>query len=297
MNVSSTGRTPFVIAAEINAINRESRKMLLKNAIEVGRRLKEAKELLNHGEWMKWLKESVSYSKSTAANLMNLYEEYGHLLLNPSDNDSNFQTFGNLTYSQALLLLGIPEEERQEFAVQNDVANMTARQLNQAVKEQKTPAPVKEPPKTGTETGAEAGAGAMAESQTQPHAQSPVQTQPQPQLPPQTQGDIQIKYVSRTVRPRRQSITKTEPAPATSSLVTSYEENCTACCQTIANTFQELLTALGHLARLDPRTKEKCSRNADQLASYMVDRLKDWPPVAGTNMKGVQTYSTCEWGG
>lgn len=53
MNASSTERTPFVVAAEINAINRESRKMLLKNAIEVGRRLKEAKELLNHGEWLK----------------------------------------------------------------------------------------------------------------------------------------------------------------------------------------------------------------------------------------------------
>lgn len=251
--------------------------MLLKNAIEVGRRLKEAKELLNHGEWMKWLKESVSYSKSTAANLMNLYEEYGHLLLNPSDNDSNFQALGNLTYTQAILLLGLPEEEREGFVTRNDLGTMTTRQLNQAVKDQKTPVPAKEQPQSEHETETEAEAGAMAESQTQ--------------------GDIQIKYVSRAVSPRRGSITQSKPAPAASSLVTSYEEKCTACCQTIANAFQELLTALGHLARLDPRTKEKCSQDADQLASYMVDRLKDWPPVAGTNMKGVQTYSTSEWGG
>ncbi|SHN70567.1 DUF3102 domain-containing protein [Desulfitobacterium chlororespirans] len=283
MNVPLTDkRTPLVIAAEINAINQESRRMLLKNAIEVGRRLKEAKELLNHGEWMKWLKESVSYSKSTAANLMSLYEEYGYLLLNPSDDDSNFQALGNLTYTQAVLLLGLPEEEREEFVTRNDLGTMTTRQLNQAVKEQKTPPPAKERPQ------AETGAVAEAEAESQ--------TQPQSQLPPQTQGDIQIKYITRTVSPRRESTPITAPAPAPSH-ITNYEEKCTACCQTIADAFQELLTALGQLARLDPRTKEKCSQDAGQLASYMVERLKDWPPVAGTNMKGVQTYSTCEWGG
>lgn len=95
-------RTPLVIAAEINAINQESRRMLLKNAIEVGRRLKEAKDLLNHGEWLKWLKESVSYSKSTAENLMNLYEEYGPRLSSLSDDTPNSQALGNLTCTQAV---------------------------------------------------------------------------------------------------------------------------------------------------------------------------------------------------
>lgn len=69
MNHPTAERTPLIIAAEINAINQESRRMLLKNAIEIGRRLKEAKTLLKHGEWLKWLKESVSYSKSTAENM------------------------------------------------------------------------------------------------------------------------------------------------------------------------------------------------------------------------------------
>lgn len=256
--------------------------MLLKNAIEVGRRLKEAKELLNHGEWMKWLKESVSYSKSTAANLMNLYEEYGYLLLSPSDDDSNFQALGNLTYTQAVLLLGLPEEEREKFVIQNDLDNMTTRQLNQAVKEQRVPTPAKERPQAGPQPEA------AAEAQAQSPAQSPAQLPP----PPQNPGDIQIQYVSRTVRPRRASGPRTAPAP---SHITDYEEKCTACCQIMADTFQELLTALGQLSRLDPRAKERCSQNATQLASYMVERLKDWPPVAGSNMKGIQTYSTYEW--
>nr|WP_026198753.1 DUF3102 domain-containing protein [Desulfitobacterium hafniense] len=285
MNASSTERTPFVIAAEINAINRESRKMLLKNAIEVGRRLKEAKELLNHGEWLKWLKETVNYSKSTAENLMNLYKEYGPKLLSLSDDDLNSQALGNLTYTQAVLLLGFPEEEREEFVAQNDLDSMTTRQLSQTVKEQRAPTPVKEQPQS------------QAESQVEP--QSELQTESPVRPTPQNSGDIQIQYVTRTVKPRRESSTKHEsaPTPATAaepSPVTNYEDKCTACCRTIADAFQELLNALAQLARLDPQTKEKCSQDAGQLASYMVERLKDWPPVVTTNMKGVRTHPTYE---
>nr|WP_242831931.1 DUF3102 domain-containing protein [Desulfitobacterium hafniense] len=285
MNASSTERTPFVIAAEINAINRESRKMLLKNAIEVGRRLKEAKELLNHGEWLKWLKETVNYSKSTAENLMNLYKEYGPKLLSLSDDDLNSQALGNLTYTQAVLLLGLPEEEREEFVAQNDLDSMTTRQLSQTVKEQRAPTPVKEQPQS------------QAESQVEP--QSELQTESPVRPTPPNSGDIQIQYVTRTVKPQRENSTQHESSPASTpatspSLVTNYEEKCTACCQTIADAFQELLNALLQLARLDPQTKEKCSQNAGQLASYMVNRLQEWPPIVTTNMKGVRTHSTYE---
>ncbi|SHI19097.1 hypothetical protein SAMN02746098_02912 [Desulfosporosinus lacus DSM 15449] len=73
-----------------------------------------------------------------------------------------------------------------------------------------------------------------------------------------------------------------------------YEERCTACCQTIADAFQELLETLGQLARLDPAVKEKCSKDASQLVEYMVERLKEWPPVPKTNMRTVETYATHE---
>jgi len=60
-----TDRTPPVIAAEINTIRDQTGKVLLAAAIEIGRRLKEAKDLLPYGEWGKWLEESVSYSQKT----------------------------------------------------------------------------------------------------------------------------------------------------------------------------------------------------------------------------------------
>jgi hypothetical protein len=54
MNALITERTPLVIAAEINTIKRQTENILLTNAIEIGRRLKEAKELVRHWEWGKW---------------------------------------------------------------------------------------------------------------------------------------------------------------------------------------------------------------------------------------------------
>ena len=83
MRTEISNRTPEQIASEINFIKEESGKMLLSNAVEIGRRLTEAKELVPHGEWLKWLTESVSYSRSTASRLMKTFREYGSILSSP----------------------------------------------------------------------------------------------------------------------------------------------------------------------------------------------------------------------
>ncbi|OLN27461.1 Protein export cytoplasm protein SecA ATPase RNA helicase [Desulfosporosinus metallidurans] len=126
-----------MIAAEINTIRHQAGKILLAGAIEIGRPLKEAKDLLPYGEWGKWLKESVSYSQRTAERLMQFCEEYGTKLLASPDSDGNPNSspVTNLTYTQALILLGIPEEEREEFIAEHDVETMTKLELQQAVKD------------------------------------------------------------------------------------------------------------------------------------------------------------------
>ena len=130
-----TERTPPVIAAEINTIKQQTNKILLASAVEVGKRLKEAKALLPHGEWGKWLEESVSYSQRSANYMIQLFEEYGPKLLASQDMNvsSNSQPVANLTYTQALVLLGLPEEERDEFIAENDAGSMSKQQLQQAV--------------------------------------------------------------------------------------------------------------------------------------------------------------------
>ncbi|MFW5916484.1 MAG: DUF3102 domain-containing protein [Bacteroidota bacterium] len=128
-------RSPELIAREINDIKDRTRRMLLYNSIEIGRRLCEAKEKVPHGEWGKWLEESVDYSQSTANNLMRIFKEYSPKQMNLLDNEVKSQTFGKLSYSQAVALLGVPEEDREEFVEEHDVPEMSVRELKEVIKE------------------------------------------------------------------------------------------------------------------------------------------------------------------
>ncbi|WCH46408.1 DUF3102 domain-containing protein [Lysinibacillus sp. OF-1] len=120
-----TERSTDVIAAEINAIKFQTQTMMLQASSEIGKRLIEAKEQLPHGEWGNWLKENVEYSQSTANNLMQIHVEYS----------SNSQAFGNLSYSKAVALLGIDAEDREVFLQENDVDEMSTRELQKVIKE------------------------------------------------------------------------------------------------------------------------------------------------------------------
>ena len=129
-----TERTPEIVAAEIRQIADQTRKMVLNSSIEIGKRLCEAKEMVPHGEWGSWLEKEVNFKQSTANNLMRIYTEYGDIQGELWGASAKSQTFGNLTYSQAVALLAVPAEEREEFVEKNDVENMSTRELQEAIK-------------------------------------------------------------------------------------------------------------------------------------------------------------------
>lgn len=128
-------RTPEIVAAEINSIKFQTRNVLLFNSIEIGKRLTEAKEMMEHGQFGKWLAEAVDYSQSTANNLMKIYEQYGADQGALFGDNSKSQTFGNLSYSQAVALLGISAEEREQFIEDNNAAELSIRELKTKIKE------------------------------------------------------------------------------------------------------------------------------------------------------------------
>ena len=130
-----TARDIEMVTSDIHYAQRQGARQLLSNLIEIGRLLVEAKSMVPHGEWGKYLEERVNYSQSTANNYMKLYQEYGDNQESFFNSFSNSQAFGNLTYTQASALLALPAEERQEFAENNDVAEMSTRQLEQAIRE------------------------------------------------------------------------------------------------------------------------------------------------------------------
>ena len=113
-------RSPAMIAGEINTIKEQVRATALNGAVEIGRRLQEAKALVPEGEWTRWLKDNVDYSLRTAQNMMALASEYG---------DRQTQALARLNYTQAVLLLALPEEEREEFVESHDMEEMSTREL------------------------------------------------------------------------------------------------------------------------------------------------------------------------
>lgn len=100
--------------------------------IEIGRRLNEAKEVLNHGEWLPWLRDKVDFSVRSAQNFMRLAKEY-----------EESAEIAHLGASKALALLALPDSEREEFAAEKhevngeekSTAEMTLAELKQAIRE------------------------------------------------------------------------------------------------------------------------------------------------------------------
>lgn len=124
-----------IITAEIKEVKRQANNMALMYAIEIGRRLVEAKSVLAHGEWGEWLKNEVDFSQSSANNFMKLYDEYGQAQISVFGAVANSQTIGNLAYSKALQLLALPENEREKFAEEVGAEDMTVKELKAAIDE------------------------------------------------------------------------------------------------------------------------------------------------------------------
>ena len=132
-NESAQAREIGAITAEIWELRQQAQIMALRYAVEIGRRLDEAKRTLKHGEWGDWLQNEVEFSKSSAYNFMKLYYEYGSCEALLSGEESNFQSIGNLPYSKALLLLAVPAEEREEFAQEVHADKLSAPELKRVI--------------------------------------------------------------------------------------------------------------------------------------------------------------------
>lgn len=123
------------ITAEIRTIQDSVRRTALSGAIEIGRRLTEAKELLQHGEWGDWLKREFEFSQSTASRLMQLFREYGADQGSLFGAETKYATLQNISVSNALRLIAIPDEEREEFAAEHDIEHKSAREVDELIRQ------------------------------------------------------------------------------------------------------------------------------------------------------------------
>lgn len=123
-----------VIKTEINTLYQTALRSELSYAIQLGRKLTEAKQLVDHGEWGNWIKDNLPFSQDKATMMMKIYDAYG---ANQESlfGDVNSETFRNLGISQAFALLSVPENEREEFVKEHDVESMSVRELKKAIEE------------------------------------------------------------------------------------------------------------------------------------------------------------------
>lgn len=130
-----TVRDIDTITTEIKTIEMQVAKMAIHGCIEIGRRLVEAKEVVGHGAWGKYLEEKVRYSQQWATNLMNLYREYGNQQESLFESFANSKSFGNIDVTKHILLLSVPAEERAEFAEAHDAEHSSVRELKEAIRD------------------------------------------------------------------------------------------------------------------------------------------------------------------
>ena len=96
------------------------------NLLQLGRVLSEARPMIPHGEFDNWCRQHAKMSRRTAEQYMQAYAEFGI--------DTKIAELGT---SKIIKLLPMSEDERDKLLSENDVASMTTRQLDAAIREQR----------------------------------------------------------------------------------------------------------------------------------------------------------------
>lgn len=128
-----------IIEGEILFYKRQAGRAFL----EIGKRLNEAKAQLSHGEWLPWLREKVEISERSAQDFMRLAKEYSKAAEIADLGAAKAAEIADLGVTKALALLALPDSERESFAaekhmvngVEKTVADMTGKELKQAIRE------------------------------------------------------------------------------------------------------------------------------------------------------------------
>lgn len=94
------------------------------NMWQLARVFIEAKAMVSHGGWEKWLKDNAEVSVRTAEDMIASYKRFG-----------GRAPYEGLSPSQTFKLLPLPDGTEEKFMQAHDVKNMSTREIQEAVKQ------------------------------------------------------------------------------------------------------------------------------------------------------------------
>lgn len=105
----------------------EQARMLQQNInlslFQMGRVMIQAKSLCDEGTWLHWVQENTEFSPRKAQQLMQICTRFG-----------NREEYAKLGKSTLVKMLSLPDGSEDQFMADNNVADMTAREVEAAVK-------------------------------------------------------------------------------------------------------------------------------------------------------------------
>lgn len=114
--------TPLHVLAQEARVYSES---FVLNTLNLGRVLTEAKKQVKHGEWADWVRENTGgMSVRNAQQFMQAYARFG-----------NKEAFAGIDKSKMYKMLSLPAGTEDAFIEQHDVASMTSREVEEAVRQ------------------------------------------------------------------------------------------------------------------------------------------------------------------
>ena len=134
--ISIENKSTEQLTAEVNVRYRQAEQLAGMSAMmlaDAGRRLIEIKARIPHGQFETWCADNLEFSKSKAEKMMKLAERV-------ADENSLFsktETFTDIGISRVWALLAAPEEVAAEVVENNDVSEMTVRELKEKIRKLK----------------------------------------------------------------------------------------------------------------------------------------------------------------
>ena len=119
-----TSQAPARSLIEIEAEIMAQKRTMGRSIVIIGQALREAKGQLAHGEWGDWLRDKVNFSQGTAENYMRIAEQV-----------SGESMLLDLPYTKILALLSVPEEDREQFAYDNQVEDKSVSEIKRLIRE------------------------------------------------------------------------------------------------------------------------------------------------------------------